>query len=422
MKNKPVAKIEMDKKKDNVVKVHPSKVASRNAAKAKIIAPPIKLAEVKTTSSQKQAKIMETNSHLGLADIKANVGISSNKTIPKNSPVPNLESVIATENLNSIISSEDMKTSFNEEKADNSIGDFISENNNQLFEQPKPYGPSLKLPFAEFVEQAREVDNSLPMALLEKYGLAKDGKLLLKSEDINALMNGLRTSMIEVLNLTNSNGESIDKINVKVSLAEDKSGELDFLFHPIYPEAKYPDFLTADEASKLEQGETVSITKKIIEDGVEKLMIVEFDDETKEFLYSDTSKLHDTYMMTSENLTEEQKDKFRRGKIVELSDGTRFRFSATDPLGIRAEKILLIASILIDGGLSYIFYSGIKALMNRGKQGTLEDARTEGYEQALKDYNIQQIDKQKQDLSKNSEQSNKNEQSRGYEKSRMTSR
>jgi hypothetical protein len=68
---------------------------------------------------------------------------------------------------------------------------------------------------------------------------------------------------------------------------------------------------------------------------------------------------------------------------VELDDHTKFSYSAVDKHGIRANKLALIASILMDAGMSYVLYKGLNALFNRKHDPADSAALSPGYHQAL---------------------------------------
>lgn len=58
--------------------------------------------------------------------------------------------------------------------------------------------------------------------------------------------------------------------------------------------------------------------------------------------------------------------------------------------GIRSNKLALVASVLIDGGLSYMVYKGLNALFNQKREQKTSDKLSPGYYQALKDIENQQ--------------------------------
>jgi hypothetical protein len=255
-------------------------------------------------------------------------------------------------------------------------------------------------------------EQALPLEDLEKIGLAKNGRLILNEEDLKALLSGRRTDMLRLENLV-SEGIHILAMNAKLSLKQNAEGNLDLLIHPIYREAEYPAYLTDSEAEALEKGELVNI-KKVLSDteGNETDILIEFDKETNEFIITDTEKILVPDFVNNEKLTLEQKERYRKGKEVELKDGTRFQYSGTDRQGISANKLALVASILIDGGLSYLLFKGLNALFGEKKEDESRKQYGKAYYQALKDMQSQEKEK---GLAMDFQP--KNEYSRGYSRS-----
>src|SRR6202012_3810916 len=157
------------------------------------------------------------------------------------------------------------------------------------------------------------------------------------------------------------------------------------MIHPLYLEKKPPEYLTEDEADSLEEGKVGNLGKTITDgNGRKKEVLIEFDRETNEYLVTDTSQVMAPDMVNGEPLSPEQKARYRKGKEVEMEDGTRFQYTATEREGIRSNKIALIASLVVDGGLSFMVYHGLKALF--GKEHNAQSAQlSEGYRQAVED-------------------------------------
>jgi len=227
-------------------------------------------------------------------------------------------------------------------------------------------------------------EKELPMEDLETIGLAAGGQLLLNVDDLKALLSGGRTSLLQLSNLEAENIR-IKSMDAKLSLQPDAKGKVNLLIHPVYRKAVAPEFLKGDEARQLQRGEFANLLK-IVPDGTgrHKKLIVEFDADTREFIISDTSRILAPDMVNGEFLTPAQKEAFRKGKEVQLPDQTRFAYTAIDPQGIRANKLALIASILIDGGLSYALYKGLNALFNQ-KHDEQAEKLSDGYHSALND-------------------------------------
>lgn len=228
-------------------------------------------------------------------------------------------------------------------------------------------------------------EESLPMKDLETIGLASDGQLLLNVDDLKALLSGRRTDLLELKDLEAENIK-IRSLNAKVSLVSDATGKVDLLIHPVYRRAVTPDLLNENESSKLQKGEVGSLLKVTQDDkGNRTEKLIEFDKDTREFIISDTEKILIPDMVNNEFLTPAQKNKYKRGEEVELPDGTSFAYTGVDTHGIRSNKIALIASVLIDGGLSYVLYKGLNALFNKPRDAKKAEQLSSGYLAAVTD-------------------------------------
>jgi len=229
------------------------------------------------------------------------------------------------------------------------------------------------------------LEHELPMADLETIGLASRGQLLLNEEDLGALLSGRRTEMQHLKNLEAENIK-IAAIDAKISLRRNEQSKVDLLIHPIYKRPVTPDFLDPNEAHELENGEVQMLWKKIKDGkGKEKELLVEYDAETREFIVSDTEKIIAPDMVNSEFLTAAQKENYRKGKEVKIADGTTLQFSGKDVNGIRADRLMLIASIVADGGLSYVLYKGLRALYGKERDEAKAREESPGFRSALQD-------------------------------------
>jgi hypothetical protein len=222
-------------------------------------------------------------------------------------------------------------------------------------------------------------EKGLPWADLEKLGLANDGKLLLSQTDQDALLSGRRTSLRKLKDIGDT-GLHIGEIDVKLSLKGDDKGKLQLQAHPInrYPEP--PAGLEEHEAAQLISGEKMLIYKKLHESGNSPYpSIFEYDPETREFIKTDPGKISVPDRVNGEELSPVQREQFRKGEVVEISDGTKFRYTGVDPDPFRADRMLLIASILIDGGLTYVAYHGLKTLAGFLNKDPKAAHKTEAY-------------------------------------------
>lgn len=228
-------------------------------------------------------------------------------------------------------------------------------------------------------------EHELPISELETIGLASAGQLLLNMTDLRALLFGRRTELIHLKNLE-TESIKIGSIDAKISLKRNEQGKTDLLIHPIYRKPATPDFLDDNDARQLENGEVASLLKVTKDDkGNKKEVLVEYDAETREFIVSDTEKILVPDMVNSEYLTPAQKDNYRKGKAVELADRTVFNYSATDVNGIRSNRLALVASIMIDGGLSYMLYQGLNAAFGKKHDPKEAEYLSPGYYSAVED-------------------------------------
>ncbi len=230
----------------------------------------------------------------------------------------------------------------------------------------------------------------IPIGDLQRIGLAKDGILMLDQDDLTALLSGRRTDMLRLENL-NADGLHIPSLDAKLSLRPDTEGRLALLLHPIYREPEVPSFLTDTQAEMLEKGDVPNLQKMIFDgEGNPREVLIEFDKDTHEFIVTDTERIQAPDEINNIPLTAEQKKRYRMGEEVETADGTTLQYSGTEKQGIRSDKLALIASILIDGGVSYVLYKGLQALF--GKKQDKEHGAN--YQQALK--NMQKDDVKQQ--------------------------
>jgi hypothetical protein len=161
------------------------------------------------------------------------------------------------------------------------------------------------------------------------------------------------------------------------------------LIHPIYRKERVPDFLPDEDAVKLADGDSSSFYKTVEVNGKKKNVIVEFDHDTKEFIITDGEQILVPDFVNGDELTPEQKRQFKKGETIEMPEGTKLRYSATTAQGIRSNKARLITSLVMNGGLSFLLYTGIKALSK--KEPKVSQEYSKGYYQALEDLNVRKV-------------------------------
>ena len=228
-------------------------------------------------------------------------------------------------------------------------------------------------------------ESDLPVEDLETMGLAANGQLLLNENDLRALLSGRRTGMLKLKDLEAENIK-IKEMDAKLSLSTDEKGKIKLQIHPVFVRPVVPKYLDANETKKLQKGEIANLLKITTDDkGNKKELLVEYDPETREFIVSDTERIITPDMINGEYLTAAQKENYRKGKEVKLPDGTRLQYSGTDTNGIRSNKLALIASLLIDGGMSYMLYRGLNALFGEKHNPKEANNLSPGYHNAYRD-------------------------------------
>lgn len=195
------------------------------------------------------------------------------------------------------------------------------------------------------------INEALPIAELHRLGLYDGHKHLLTDQDLSALLSGRRTSMVKLQNLL---GEAfvIESLDAKLSLHTDEDNFQEIKLHPIYKEPQLVPELFPEETGLLISGERYNIEKSLRSpEGKEQTVIFEYDNETKEFISYDPSKLKAPFKINGEILNEKLQKDFAFGSIVELSEGTNVRYSVKEPKGIIANRSALIISSMEHGSL-----------------------------------------------------------------------
>ncbi|MCX2429692.1 DUF4099 domain-containing protein [Pedobacter sp. GR22-10] len=225
-------------------------------------------------------------------------------------------------------------------------------------------------------------EKDLPMDQLREIGLARGEEILLDRRDIHALLSGSRTNLIRLENISRA-GVEIKEMDVKLSLSRDSLVHPDLLVHPVYKQAITPSFITSNEADQLLTGLKGNVVKSLERGGVYRDMLIEYDWNTREFVVTDTSKIQAPLEINGQPLTPYQKDRYLSGRQIEMPDGSMVQASGTAPEGFRSNRMALVVSILMDGGISYLLYQGLNALIDKQGETLQEKALGKAYSKAL---------------------------------------
>jgi hypothetical protein len=202
----------------------------------------------------------------------------------------------------------------------------------------------------------------LPLEDLAAVGLAAGDRILLSESDMTALLSGRRTGLMTLQDLEYGDLR-IASLNAKLSLVSGPDGKPELLVHPTYLRSIPPTYLNDNEIEALETGEDTMLEKEIVDgNGQRRRVLVEFDRETRQFLETDEDKLQAPEEVNGQPLTAEQKARFKRGEEVEVPDGTKLKYTARNREGLRANRIALVVSLMLDCGITYLVIKGIQAL------------------------------------------------------------
>lgn len=227
------------------------------------------------------------------------------------------------------------------------------------------------------------LEKELPVKELQKLGLYQDGKLTLEADDLDALLSGRRTDLIRLGGLQ-SEGFRIDSLDAKISLERSPDDKITVQIHPIYKQARKHPLLIDVESDQLESGTLSNVVKTYqTPEGKKKSWVIEYDQETKEFLSYDPDKVKVPEGVNGEKLSDIQKELFRNGGLVQLSDGTLLQHRASERKGILSDRAALVLSVLLDGGISYLIIRGLRNILNNPKEQ--KDEYSEAYNRVIRE-------------------------------------
>lgn len=188
------------------------------------------------------------------------------------------------------------------------------------------------------------------------------------------------------IQLEKRNGETTTIWGVDLERALQQSGKN--MFDDVMLEFKGKKFVTVEIDGKWVPKERYEweVRDYVSERSEEKTFVYEFDKDTNSFVAVNSNDVLTPEQVNGMPLTEEQKKKLKKGQVVELADGTTVQASpaAAKNNFLQSNRKLLIASILLDGGMSFFLVKGMQLAHNKANQGKLEQQEyNKGYRDAL---------------------------------------
>jgi hypothetical protein len=225
-------------------------------------------------------------------------------------------------------------------------------------------------------------EKKLPMNDLKLFGIYRDGKFTIPEEQVRALQEGRMTDVVELKNLKGKDVQ-IDNLPARLSIVRGPDGNPSLRIDPVYRAPNSHPKLSDTEKDRLIRGEAANIKKDYVDrDGNVRSQIIAYDRETKQFMSYDPRSVPAPEAVNNQQLTAEQKRKYKEGETVELADGTRFQYDTADPKGIRSNRNGLLLSVVLDGGISYLLITGVRRML--GAKSSEEKSYSKGYQDGLK--------------------------------------
>lgn len=179
------------------------------------------------------------------------------------------------------------------------------------------------------------------------------GDYQLEQKEIEAMLSGRRTSFVWLQHTVGS-GFHFRDVDGKMSLTFDESGQAQFNIHLIKHHPPMPVYLYDEDLEGLLNGSKTHVE--------EKGRIYEYDSELRDLIdyLPDDIIVPDT--INGFELTGQQMQDFRLGKMLEFDDGTRVLHKETESTGILSNNGTLILSKRNGSNSSYLEIEEIKPI------------------------------------------------------------
>lgn len=159
-------------------------------------------------------------------------------------------------------------------------------------------------------------EKEVPYEELNKIGISKEQFLDFPRQVIDQLMSGRRSPLL----MLDVNGKQKKyQLPAKIAFERGKDGQLHVVTFPINKEIKNSLNLKEEELEKLQNNENIVTT--VEKDGKKEKVIVQYDGETRTLMYTPQKDIHIPNAIADKILGQEQKERIREGKPLELDTG-----------------------------------------------------------------------------------------------------
>ncbi len=202
----------------------------------------------------------------------------------------------------------------------------------------------------------------LPLEALQTLNLLEKGKVNIDNDSLEAMFSGRRSALLAISDIQLENFK-IARLEAKLSLLRDEDGEVELLIHPIYRSAQQHHLLDQQASEQLISGEK---DRHVVEVDMgtdhRKKVVIEYDEETREFLSYDSAKVQIPSRINGEELDTEQQEAYRLGQPVSIYDDTTVQYRVSEPKGILANTEKLMFTFDDESGVEHVMLSGIRNL------------------------------------------------------------
>jgi hypothetical protein len=127
-------------------------------------------------------------------------------------------------------------------------------------------------------------------------------------------------------------------------------------------------------------------------------ILIEFNKEKNSFEIVNSSRIPKVQAINGEKITKEEQEQLERGEEITTKDGEKVKYSPKEQTFVqRNNNRLLIASLLIDGGISYLIIKAAERLANKESIAESQENKQENKQGVDKEY-VKELEKLKNEI------------------------